>query len=90
MTDTALDPEEGSDYDFPHCEAMNGLGPHHYVPHLDLFTGTQYLYCIQCGDTMVFIDAPTGGAQPAPTTVVNNASPAAPTAPTTPPKANWP
>lgn len=81
MTDP-LDPEEGSDSDYPYCEALNGLGPHNYQPYLDILKGGTYLYCNQCGDIIEMLDPP---AQPP----AIPPSPAA-TPSSTAPKPSWP
>lgn len=38
------------DPDWPHCEALNGLGPHDYIFQIDLVAGKSILYCRQCRD----------------------------------------
>ena len=64
MTDTALDPEEGADTEYPYCEAIPGMGPHDYQGVADIIGGTGlYMVCTQCGDYFL-IDgtaSPTGG-----------------------------
>lgn len=99
MTDTALDPEEGADAEYPYCEAVPGIAPHNYVPFADVIGGTgMYVVCSQCGDHFL-IDGtasssgglwgslfPNSAPAPAAPPVVNNH-------PTTPPpsapKAPW-